>query len=88
MTTPERRARPNRYLSSRLKRRAPGLQIVAALWHHGFAPEATPGPEELGVDGVACRLAEACDRLTALPDGRAAAYTPPLPVLQLASASA
>ena len=62
-----------RYISRRLKRRAPALRIVAALWHHGAVTEAPPEAAALGVDAVACSLAEASARLTALLDGLQAA---------------
>ncbi len=55
-----------RYISRRLKRRAPGLRIVAALWHHAARADAAPDAGALGVDAVACGLAEAAARLAAL----------------------
>ena len=57
-----------RYISRRLKRREPGLYIVAALWHHGAVSDAPPAADALGVDAVACSLAEAAARVAALLD--------------------
>lgn len=62
-TTPQAQVR---YLSRRLMRRAPGLRIVAALWHAGAAGQAPPGAQALGVAAVACSLAEASARVAAL----------------------
>jgi GAF domain-containing protein len=77
-----------RYISRRLKRRAPTLRIVAALWHHGGVTEPPPDAAALCVDAVACSLAEATARLAVLldsdPDGNSAASTPPQSASSLA----
>lgn len=74
-----------RFVARRLKRRQPGLQIVAALWNAPPALLTVEATANLGVDAVAQGLAEAVERVRAgldrLEDGRAVADAarPPAP---------
>ena len=71
-TTPEAQLR---FVARRLKRRQPGLQIVAALWNAPPALLTVAAMADLAVDAVAQDLAEAVERVQAglarLDDGRA-----------------
>jgi predicted PurR-regulated permease PerM len=54
-----------RFVARRLRRRQPGLQIVAALWNAPAALLSVEAGGELGVDAVAHTLSEAMQRMRA-----------------------
>jgi predicted PurR-regulated permease PerM len=54
-----------RFVARRLRRRLPGLQIVAALWNAPAALLSVEAGAELGVDAVAHTLSEAMQRMRA-----------------------
>lgn len=65
-----------RYVVRRLRRREPGLRLVAALWNAPPALLAPGAAAQLGVDAVAYTLAEACQLLLGVPAERDATSAP------------
>jgi predicted PurR-regulated permease PerM len=77
--TPEAQVR---YIARRLKRRAPGLRVLAGLWNAPPGLLDADGPARLGVDAVAGSLQELVQRLQAgldLPAAASGGAAPPDP---------
>lgn len=68
-----------RYIARRLKRRVPGLRVLAGLWNAAPKLLAADAAEQLGVDAVASTLAEMVQRLEVWLQPPGQAGTPPHP---------
>ena len=78
-STPEAQVR---FIARRLKRRVPGLRIVAGLWNSPSVLLGADAAAQLGVDAVASTLAELVQRVQTTPPGAtrtANPATPPTP---------